>query len=438
MIEQIEEAVLGTCITNPLDSLLAFESLKPEHFYLRSHEIVFKALLNRFRKGLFIDVNTIIKEIRSSGDMAELPNGKMFIANLCNLNFKTIDIASNVKAILEENMRRQLMLIGYKISNKCQSEVNDPFEIISECNKQINELINDIPANNIFDLRYIKDVVIYELKLALGKDTTFGIPTGISRLDRQINGWNKSDLVIVAGRPGMGKSTVAMNFASSAILNGNPVAFFSLEMSKEQLVGRLMSIFSDVNSQDIIMKRLTEWQIKHLELTTEGLNGLKLWIDESAGLNVFEFKSKVRKLVREKGIQLVIIDYLQLMEADDKRKSREQQISEISRNLKMIAKELQITIIALSQMSRDIEKRVDKKPQLSDLRESGAIEQDADMVIFCYRPDMMGMQDYEINGRNVSASDLFILDIKKFRNGQPGEIITQIIPSLTKIVNYDY
>ena len=173
----------------------------------------------------------------------------------------------------------------------------------------------------------------------------------------------------------------------------NPVAFFSLEMSKEQLVGRLMSIFSDVNSQDIIMKRLTEWQIKHLELATEGLNGLPLWIDESAGLNVFEFKSKVRKLVREKGIQLVIIDYLQLMEADDKRKSREQQISEISRNLKMIAKELQITIIALSQMSRDIEKRVDKKPQLSDLRESGAIEQDADMVIFCYRPDMMGMQD---------------------------------------------
>ena len=175
MIEQIEEAVLGTCITNPLDSLLAFESLKPEHFYLRSHEIVFKALLNRFRKGLFIDVNTIIKEIRSSGDMAELPNGKMFIANLCNLNFKTIDLASNVKAILEENMRRQLMLIGHKISNKCQSEVNDPFEIISECNKQINELINDIPANNIFDLRYIKDVVIYELKLALGKDITFGI-----------------------------------------------------------------------------------------------------------------------------------------------------------------------------------------------------------------------------------------------------------------------
>lgn len=438
MIEPVEEAVLGMCIMNPLDCLVAFESLRPEHFYIRSHEIVFKALLNRFRKGLYIDVNTIIKEIRSSGDMSELPNGKMFIANLCNLNLKTIDLASNVKAIMEENMRRQLMLIGNKIYTQSQSEVNDPFRIISECNKQINELINAIPANNIFGLSHIKEIVIAELKLALTKESTFGIPTGITKLDRQINGWNKTDLVILAGRPGMGKSTAAMNFASAAIMNNHPVAFFSLEMSKEQLVGRLMSIFSDVNSQDIIMKRLTEWQISHLELATQGLNGLPLWIDESAGLNIFEFKSKVRKLVREKGIKLIIIDYLQLMEADDKRKSREQQISEISRNLKMIAKELNVTIIALSQMSRDIEKRIDKKPQLSDLRESGAIEQDADMVIFCYRPDMMGINEFEINGQNVSTTDMFILDIKKFRNGQPGEIVTQIIPSLTKIVNYQY
>ena len=438
MIEQAEQIVLGICITNPLDSVVAFESLKPEHFYLRSHEIVFKGLLNRFRKGLFIDVNTIIKEIRSSGDMNELPGGKMFIAQLCNLNCKTIDLVTNVKLILEENMRRRLTLIGGKVLNQSQSEVNDPFKIIADLNKEINEIINDIPSNNIFELKYIKDVVIWELKKALENPLTFGIPTGIGKLDRQINGWNKTDLVILAGRPGMGKSTAAMNFAVSAILNNYPVAFFSLEMSKEQLVGRLMSIVSDVNSQDIIMKRLTDWQIKQLEMSTEGLNNLPLWIDESAGLNVFEFKSKARKLVREKNIKLIIIDYLQLMESDDKRKSREQQISEISRNLKMIAKELNVTIIALSQMSRDIEKRVDKKPQLSDLRESGAIEQDADMVIFCYRPDMMGMQDFEINGRNVSASDLFILDIKKFRNGQPGEIVTKIIPSLTKIVNYDY
>lgn len=437
-MRDIEEAVLGMCITNPFDCLVAFESLKPEHFYYRENEIVFKSLLNRFRKGLFIDVNTIIKEIRTTGDMNELPNGKMYIAQLCNLNLKTIDLSFNVKAILEENMRRQLMLIGNKIFTQSQSEVNDPFRIIAECNKQINDLINDIPANNIFDLRRIKDIVIHELKMALGKDSTFGIPTGITKLDRQINGWNKTDLVILAGRPGMGKSTAAMNFASAAITNNYPVAFFSLEMSKEQLVGRLMSIFSDVNSQDIIMKRLTEWQIKHLEMATEWLNGLPLWIDESAGLNIFEFKSKVRKLVREKGIKLIIIDYLQLMEADDKRKSREQQISEISRTLKMIAKELNVTIIALSQMSRDIEKRIDKKPQLSDLRESGAIEQDADMVIFCYRPDMMGINEFEINSQNVSTKDIFILDIKKFRNGQPGEIITQIIPSLTKIVNYNY
>lgn len=438
MIEEIEKKILGVCIQNPLDCVLAMETLKVEHFSMRHHEIVFKAILTLFKGHSFIDINSVIKQIRKSGDFAELPGGKMYLANLCNLNYGTIDLSTNIKLLIENNLRSKLFQIGNELVGKSNNETHDPFKIISDFEKSILGLINEIPTNNVYDVTKIKNQIISELYKSLDNKQTFGIPTGLKKLDAQINGWQKSDLIILAGRPGSGKSTAAMNFAVNAILKNNSVAYFSLEMSKEQLVGRLLSIVSELNSQDIIMKRLKEQQIKILIEKSNILNKLPLYIDESASLTTFEFKSKARKLVKEKGVGLIIVDYLQLMDADNKKSSREQQISEISRTLKLIAKELNVCVISLSQMSRDIEKRADKRPQLSDLRESGAIEQDADMVIFCYRPDMMGIPEIEIGELVLPSTNLFFLDIKKFRNGQPGEIITEIIPQLTKIKDYEY
>lgn len=438
MIREIEQKILGICIKNSTDSFLAFETIKPDYFHYREHEIVFKAILKLFKGNSFIDVNSVIKEIRKNGDFAELPEGKMFLAKICNLTVGSIDLATNVKLMLEDYFRRNLLRLGTEITNKSVTEVYDPFQVISDIQKEINSLLNHLPSSNVHDLSKIKNDIIIDLYNSLDKTNTFGVPTGLKRLDAQINGWQKSDLVILAGRPGSGKSTAAMNFAVSAILKGFPTAFFSLEMSKEQLVGRLLSIVTEFNSQDIIMKRLNENQIKELMVRSKVLDKLPLFIDESASLSTFEFKSKARKLVQEKGIKLIIVDYLQLMSSENSKTSREQQISEISRTLKLIAKELNVPVIALSQMSRDIEKRADKRPQLSDLRESGAIEQDADMVIFCYRPDMMGIPEIEIGELVIPSENKFFIDIRKFRNGQPGEIITDIIPSLTKIVDYEY
>ena len=438
MIEEIERKILGVCIQNPLDCVIAIETLKCEHFSIRGHEIVFKAILTLFKGNNFIDINSVIKQIRKNGDFAELKDGKMFIAKICNLTGGSIDLATNIKLLIENYLRNKLFIIGNQIVYKSENDVYDPFSIINEFNKEIEGLIGEIPASNVYDLTSIKNKLIAELYKSLDVTQTFGISTGLRKLDAQINGWQKSDLIILAGRPGSGKSTAAMNFAVSAILNKVPVGFFSLEMSKEQLVGRLLSIVSGINSQDIIMKKLNENSIKTLIDRSNILNKMPLYIDESASLSTFEFKNKSRKLVKEKGVKMIIVDYLQLMDSESKRSSREQQISEISRSLKLIAKELNVPVIALSQMSRDIEKRADKRPQLSDLRESGAIEQDADMVIFCYRPDMMGINEIEIKGLTQPSNDLFIIDIKKFRNGQPGEIIAKIIPQLTKIENYEY
>lgn len=438
MINEIEQKILGIVIKDSINSNIVFENIKPEYFINRENEIIYRAIFNLYKNNSFIDLNTVIKEIRKSGDFGELPNGKMYLSKICNLTFGSIDLGTNVKLLIEDYFRRNLLRLGNYVATKSEIEVYDPFDIISFVQSEINNLINNLPVNNIYDLKKIKNDILTELYNSLNNSQTYGITTGLKRLDKQINGWQKSDLVILAGRPGSGKSTAAMNFAISSALNGNPTAYFSLEMSKEQLVGRLLSIVSEINSQDIIMKRLNEEQIKDLMNRSKILDKMPLYIDESASLNTFEFKSKARKLIKDKNVKLIIVDYLQLMDADSKKTSREQQISEISRSLKLISKELNITVIALSQMSRDIEKRTDKRPQLSDLRESGAIEQDADMVIFCYRPDMMGIPEIEIGELVIPSDNLFFLDIKKFRNGQPGEIITKIIPELTKIIDYEY
>jgi replicative DNA helicase len=257
-------------------------------------------------------------------------------------------------------------------------------------------------------------------------------------LDNVTNGWQKSDLVILAGRPGMGKTSAVVSMAiHPAVFQDIPVAIFSLEMSSEQLVSRMQSSFSEVNVSKIVKKQLTEDEIIQIERKTENLRDAPIYIDDTPNISILELKGKVRKLVKENNVQLVVIDYLQLMRSGLKTQSRELEISEISRGLKSLAKELSIPVIALSQLSRSVEQRGgDKKPLLSDLRESGAIEQDADMVLFCYRPEYYEIENYEVGNQSFETKGLFMLLISKHRNGELGEIPLRFIHEQTKIVNY--
>ena len=258
-------------------------------------------------------------------------------------------------------------------------------------------------------------------------------------LDNLTNGWQKSDLIIIAGRPAMGKTSISVIFAMNpAIYHNIPVAFFSLEMSSEQVVSRMQSILSEYNVSRLVKKQLKGYELPDFESRTKQLEKAPIYIDDTPSLSIFELKSKARQLVREKGVKMLVVDYLQLMQSNGGRnQSREQEIGEISRGLKAIAKELNVPVIALSQLSRGVETRGgEKKPQLSDLRESGQIEQDADMVMFCYRPEYYEMNDYEIGGQVYDTRGLFLLLVAKHRNGSLGDVPLKFIHENTNIVNH--
>ncbi len=266
-----------------------------------------------------------------------------------------------------------------------------------------------------------------------------GVPSGLVMLDKFTSGWQKPDLIILAGRPGMGKTAIAVSMIMNpAIKNSIPVAFFSLEMSKEQLVARMQSQLSEVNVSRIVKKQLTETEIDVVVRCANQLETAPIYIDDTPSITLLELKSKARKLVKEQKIQLIVIDYLQLMRSGLNISNREQEIAEISRGLKSLAKELSIPIIALSQLSRAVESRGDKKPMLQDLRESGQIEQDADMVLFCYRPEYYSNDSYDLDGINFDSHGLFVLIVSKHRNGDLGEIPLKFIHEQTKVTNHSF
>ena len=269
-------------------------------------------------------------------------------------------------------------------------------------------------------------------------DRKSGVPTGLNLVDNVTNGWQNSDLIILAGRPSMGKTAAAISMAlHPAIYEDIGVGIFSLEMSSEQLVSRMQSIMSGVNVGRIVKKQLDLKEIERIDVLAEKLNQAPIYIDDTPNINLQEFRGKARKMVKELGCRLIIIDYLQLMRSGLKTWSREHEIAEISKTLKAVAKELDVPVLALSQLSRAVESRGgDKKPLLSDLRESGQIEQDADMVCFCYRPEYYEINDYQLGDKNYDTQGLFLLLVSKHRNGELGEIPLKFIHEQTKLANY--
>jgi replicative DNA helicase len=433
----IESRVLGAMLMEPELSTDALDILKPEHFSDPDLSTVYKAVHKLYTNKQDIDLVTVCEELKKMGVIESL-GGYYFVSSLTNKIASAGHIEAHARIIQQEFLNRKIAEILNRANYKLSEPQTDPFELITEIEGNLSSLIGGVVQNKISRVDEVRDIVISENKEVLKSGRRSGIPCSIDRLNNQTNGWQKGDLVIMAGRPGMGKTSAALDFVLYPALNGRATAMFSLEMSKEQLTGRILSIISSLNVQSIINKTMDAGQILYLENQAQVLNGVPLFIDDTPGITLFDLRNKARKLKRTQNIELIVVDYLQLMNGENKRNgNREQEISNISRGLKGLAKELQVPVIALSQLSRECEKRPDKKPMLSDLRESGAIEQDADMVIFNFRPEYYGMDTYQLGMEEIPADGLFMFIIAKFRNGSPGEVRARFVKENTMITNYN-
>ncbi len=418
---ELEEAVLGAIMLEKG----AFDSatdanLKAECFYVEAHQIIFKAMQDMQQRSIPIDILTVVEELKRK-EQLDVVGGPYYVTKLTNAVVSTANIDAHARIILQKFIQRELIRISGEIIGDAYEDSTDVFDLLDDSETKMFNITNNYLKKNFEDIGSVLATTINKIDALRTKtDEISGIPSGFSNLDRITYGWQPTDLIILAARPAVGKTAFALNLARNAALHPTKpvgVGFFSLEMSASQLVTRILSAESEIMLEKISRGKLEDHE--YAQLHAKGIKRLEtapLYIDDTAALNIFEFRAKARRLVNKHNVGIIIIDYLQLMSgSNDKGGNREQEISSISRNLKALAKELSVPIIALSQLSRAVETRKESKmPQLSDLRESGAIEQDADMVMFIYRPDY-----YEVtaNENGESTRGLTEIKIAKHRNG---------------------
>jgi replicative DNA helicase len=434
--QSLEEAVLGAVLLEKEAIETAIVLLKPEHFYNDSNKMVFRAIQSIFKRNESIDILTVTNELKKN-NILESVGGSYFVSSLTSRIASSANIEVHCRIIIQKYILRKLSELSKKLDYKSSEPSADSFDVMEWMQKELRNIEDGLQFNKTERIESIIEAEISEMRETIKSGIKPGVLSSIQVLNNQTSGWQKGDLIILAGRPGMGKTSAALDFALNPALNGSSTVIFSLEMSKSQLGKRVLSLISSMPVQKIVTKNVNNYDVDLLEKDGKILKDVPLFIDDSAGINLIELSAKARRLKREQNIELIVVDYIQLMGGvESKFGNREQEISRISRGLKLLAKELEIPIIALSQLSRAVELRPDRKPQLSDLRESGAIEQDADMVIFCFRPEYYGFDTYSIGGNDIPSFQLFIFIIAKFRQGQPGEIKARWIGELTKIDNY--
>jgi replicative DNA helicase len=436
--EDIEMIVLGTIlISSEVIYSVASEMNENLFFNLRCREIC-KSILQLYKNNDPIDILTITQKLRSIEKLEEVTFS--FVSQLTSKVASTANFDAHFKILQEYALRRQLIQACSKGVRHSYDETQDVFDLVSEVQNDVDSALKNVITYQISNVGDIHQEILKKSIELVDSDARSGVPTGLRLLDNVTNGWQESDLIILAGRPSMGKTAAAISMAIfPAITQNIGIGIFSLEMSKSQLTSRMQSIISGVNVGRIVKKQLTIDEIIQIDTRARDLNTAPLFIDDTPNISIQEFKGKARKMVREMGCKLIIVDYLQLMRSGMKTNSREHEIAEISRSLKAVAKELNVPVMALSQLSRAVESRGgDKKPLLSDLRESGQIEQDADMVCFCYRPEYYNIDNYEVGNENFNTHGLFLLIVAKHRNGELGEIPLRFLHEQTKLVNYEY
>ncbi|WP_232066501.1 replicative DNA helicase [Hymenobacter sp. BT18] len=437
---ELEAAVLGALMLEKDALTTVIDLLKPQSFYKDGHQRIFKAILNLFDKSEPIDILTVTHELREMGEL-EAAGGAHYVANLTFKVNSAANIEYHARIITENSIKRELIRIASDIQRDAFEDTTDVFNLLDSTEQSLFEVSESNIRKNFDDMRSLMGKAIKELEEKKDqKDGLTGVPSGFSALDRVTSGWQPSDLVIIAARPGMGKTAFVVSaMRNAAVEFKKPVAIFSLEMSSLQLVNRLISAEAELDSEKIKKGNLADYEWAQLNHKISGLSSAPIYIDDTPGLSIRELRTKCRRLKAHHDIQMIIIDYLQLMTGNSDGKggggNREQEIASISRALKGIAKELNVPVLALSQLSRSVETRGgDKKPQLSDLRESGSIEQDADMVIFLYRPEYYKITEDEMGNPTQGTGEVIIA---KHRNGSLETVQLKFIGKFTKFADLD-
>jgi replicative DNA helicase len=428
----LEEAVLGAMMLEKYAVDDTIDILSADSFYKDTHQKIYAAILDLFQKSEPIDILTVTENLRKSGDL-DFVGGAYYIASLTNKVASAANAEYHARIIAQKYIQRELIKVSSETIKMAYDDTTDVFDLLDKAESDLFKVAEGNIRKNYDKMSSLILQAVKKIEeLGLQEEGISGIPSGFAALDRVTSGFQRSDMIVIAARPGMGKTAFVLSLARNCAVEFNrAVAVFSLEMSSLQLVNRLIASETELSAEKLRRGKLEphEWEQLHAKLNR--LSEAPIFIDDTPALSIFELRAKARRLKAQHNVDLIIIDYLQLMSGgNESRGNREQEISTISRSIKSIAKELDVPIIALSQLSRAVETRGgDKRPQLSDLRESGAIEQDADMVSFIYRPEYYGLLEDE-NGNSTAGMAEII--IAKHRNGALENVRLKFIPHLAK------
>lgn len=434
----LEEAVLGALMleSDALNDVV--EILKPESFYRIEHQKIFEAITDLFSKSEPIDILTVTNWLKKEGSL-DLVGGPYFVSQLTDRVASSANAEFHARIIAQKFIQRELIRVSGETYHEAFEDTTDVLDLLDKAESNLFAVAEGNLRKSYDSMSVLVKKALQEVEEAASKDGGItGVATGFTELDKMTNGWQGSDLLIIAARPAMGKTAFVLSMTRNIAVDfKKPVAFFSLEMASVQLVNRLISSESGIPGEKLKKGSLDKNDWEHMHASLKQLGEAPIYIDDTPALSVFELRAKCRRLKAQHDIQMIIIDYLQLMTAGSNMKgNREQEISTISRSLKSLAKELNVPVIALSQLSRAVETRGGtKRPMLSDLRESGAIEQDADMVMFLYRPEYYGIETSEET--NLPTEGLTELIVAKHRSGATGTVPLRFVNSLAKFTNYD-
>jgi replicative DNA helicase len=430
---EIEASVLGAMLIEKEAVPKAIEMLSTESFYLKEHKLIFEAMVSLFESGEPIDTVTLYEELKKREQLDEV-GGAVYISKLSQNISSAANIEYHAKIILEKEILRGLISSSHQIAQAAYAGTEDAFDILDEAERKIFEITESHLKKSFLGMdRAVRDALEYIEAIHSKSNKRFSVPTGFYELDDILGGFQKSDLVIIAARPSMGKTAFALSLARNAAVDHKvPVGIFSLEMSTMQLIIRMLCAEGRLNAHLVRTGKLPSSEGVKLSKNAHRLINSPIYVDDTPAQSILEIRAKARRLKVEKNIGIIFIDYLQLMQGPAKAESREREISHISRSLKSLAKELNIPVVALAQLNRMVETRTDKRPQLSDLRESGSIEQDADVVIFLNRPEYYGIMKDE-NGNSLEGVAEVI--IGKQRNGPTGDIRMAFIKEYARFEN---
>ena len=436
---EVEMAVLGAMLIDNDSVPKAIELLKPESFYDNKNRIIFDAMTVLYEANEPIDTVSIFEELKKAGKI-DTAGGAAYISKLTQDISSAANIDYHARVVMEKWILRQLISSSMQIAGSAYEGNEDVFDLLDAAETKIFQISEKGIKESFKSMdKAVKEALELIEAIHSKNISTFSVPSGFFELDDLLGGFQKSDLIIVAARPSMGKTALAMSAARNAAIDHNiPIGIFSLEMATIQLATRLISAEARINAHNVRTGKFKAEEGAKISRTVHKLSKAPIYIDDTPAISILELRAKARRLRNEKHVGMIIVDYLQLLSSSTMMESREREISTISRSLKALAKELNIPVIALSQLNRQVESRSDKKPQLSDLRESGSIEQDADVVLFLYRPEIYGINQYSYGDMNGESTEgIAEIIIGKQRNVPIGEVKLRFIKDYARFENLD-